>query len=151
MQNQVDHPKHYMQGAVECIDAIQSALTHDEFIGFLKGQELKYVWRAGRKLTADIITDLAKAKWYNEKLQQFILNARKSSSTDCNSQLSITLTESNQIDLERMKAIQNHGTDWDLHAEANGMWSIREKDGQRTIFMTVYEAADALISLTKEK
>jgi hypothetical protein len=33
----VNHPAYYTSGAVECIDAIQAALTPEEFRGFLKG------------------------------------------------------------------------------------------------------------------
>lgn len=37
--------KRYKHGKVECIDAIRSALTSDEFEGFCKGNVIKYVWR----------------------------------------------------------------------------------------------------------
>jgi hypothetical protein len=33
----VNHPAHYTQGKVECIDAIESMLTPEEYRGFLKG------------------------------------------------------------------------------------------------------------------
>lgn len=36
---------HYQQGDIECIDAIRSALTEEEFRGFCKGNILKYSWR----------------------------------------------------------------------------------------------------------
>lgn len=35
----------YSHGDVECIDAIKSALTPEEFRGFCKGNILKYTWR----------------------------------------------------------------------------------------------------------
>lgn len=35
----------YKHGGIECIDAIRSALTEEEFRGFCKGNILKYVWR----------------------------------------------------------------------------------------------------------
>ena len=41
----VTHPSHYTQGKVECIDAIKSALTPEEWRGYCKGNALKYVWR----------------------------------------------------------------------------------------------------------
>lgn len=41
--------EHYRQGDVECIEAIKSALTKDEFRGFCKGNILKYVWRERHK------------------------------------------------------------------------------------------------------
>ena len=42
-------PAHYTQGSVECIDAIRSALTPEEFRGFCKGNVIKYAWREGSK------------------------------------------------------------------------------------------------------
>lgn len=61
----VNHPNHYDGYSVECIDAIESALTKDEFDGFCKGNILKYVWREGDKNGTE---DLEKAKWYLDKL-----------------------------------------------------------------------------------
>lgn len=40
---------HYTQGSVECLDAIASALTSEEFRGYCKGQVIRYVWREGAK------------------------------------------------------------------------------------------------------
>ena len=42
-------PERYSHGGVECIDAIRSALTREEFRGFCKGNVLKYVWREAYK------------------------------------------------------------------------------------------------------
>ena len=36
----VNHPKHYVQGGIETIDVIQSRLTKEEFVGYLKGSIL---------------------------------------------------------------------------------------------------------------
>ena len=44
-QDAVNSPAHYNAGKVECIDAIESMLTPEEFIGFLRGNILKYQWR----------------------------------------------------------------------------------------------------------
>lgn len=62
----INHPLHYTQGSIECIDAIEAALSTEEFEGFLKGQIIKYVWRARHKGTPRI--DLEKANWYLTKL-----------------------------------------------------------------------------------
>ena len=40
---------HYRNGEVECIEAIRSALSEEEFRGFCKGNILKYVWRERHK------------------------------------------------------------------------------------------------------
>ena len=63
-------PDHYNQGDVECIDAIESALTPEEFEGFCKGNIIKYVWRENHKGGKE---DLQKAVWY---LQRLIQNGR---------------------------------------------------------------------------
>jgi hypothetical protein len=66
----VNHPSHYTQGGIECIDAIEAALTPEEFIGFLKGQVFKYTWRLGHKDRAS--QDQAKALWYGNRLREFL-------------------------------------------------------------------------------
>jgi predicted transcriptional regulator len=63
----VNSPAHYNSGNVECIDAIESMLTKDEFIGFLRGNILKYQWRYKQKNGAE---DLKKAQWYFDKLKE---------------------------------------------------------------------------------
>lgn len=58
----------YAHGDIECIDAIRAALTPEEFIGFCKGNVIKYVWRERHK---GGVTDLAKAddylRWARER------------------------------------------------------------------------------------
>ena len=43
------NPNHYKDKPIQTIKAIQSQLTPDEFIGYLKGSMIKYVSRAGFK------------------------------------------------------------------------------------------------------
>lgn len=62
----VNHPAHYNQGGIECIDAIESMLGHDGFIAWLRGEIIKYQWRLGRK--GDPAQDAAKADWYSARL-----------------------------------------------------------------------------------
>jgi len=62
----VNHPPHYVQGGIECIDAIKAALTPDEWRGFLKGQILKYTWRERLKGGQE---DIGKAGFYLAKLK----------------------------------------------------------------------------------
>lgn len=40
---------HYSKGDIECIDAIRSALTPEEYRGFCKGNIIKYIWRERHK------------------------------------------------------------------------------------------------------
>lgn len=69
----VNHPSHYNSGAVECIDAIEAAMTVEEFVGYLRGQMIKYVWRAGKK--DDARQDIEKALWYGRRLSSLLEGA----------------------------------------------------------------------------
>lgn len=62
----VNLPPHYRSGGIETIDYLQAKLTHDQFVGFCLGNALKYLSRAGKK--GDFSEDLAKARWYINKL-----------------------------------------------------------------------------------
>lgn len=66
MFDEVDRPKHYNLGGIECIDAIRASMTKEEFEGYLKGNSLKYLWRYRYKGKA--LQDLEKAQWYLTKL-----------------------------------------------------------------------------------
>lgn len=65
--NTVNHPSHYTQGDIECIDAIKASMDQREYLGYLKGNVVKYIWRYDKK-GADV-EDLEKATWYLERLQ----------------------------------------------------------------------------------
>ena len=65
MTDLVNHPQHYIQGGIECIEAIQAALTPEEFRGFCKGNVLKYIWRERHKGGNE---SLRKANWYMQWL-----------------------------------------------------------------------------------
>jgi|1_EtaG_2_1085319.scaffolds.fasta_scaffold01846_10 hypothetical protein len=68
-EDAVHHPAHYNNGEIECIDAIEAMLTPEEFIGYLRGNSLKYRWRFRYKKQP--VEDMMKAKWYEEKLLSF--------------------------------------------------------------------------------
>jgi len=60
------NPFHYKQGAVECIDAIESAtinLTGSDAV--CTGNAIKYLWRHKEK---NGVEDLKKCIWYIERL-----------------------------------------------------------------------------------
>ena len=64
----VNHPPHYTDGGgIECIEAIESALTDEEYRGYLKGNIQKYVWREKHKGGTE---SLKKAQWYLDRLIQ---------------------------------------------------------------------------------
>lgn len=66
MSDAVDHPEHYTQGTIECIDAIEAALGRAGFVAFLRGQVIKYQWRLLHK--NNHLQDAQKSAWYNQKL-----------------------------------------------------------------------------------
>ena len=61
----VNHPAHYTQGGIECIDAIKASMGAEKFKGFLKGNAMKYLWRYEIK---GGVEDLRKAQWYLDRL-----------------------------------------------------------------------------------
>lgn len=62
----VNKPEHYNKSGIECIQAIEASMTREEFLGFLKGTVIKYLWRYRYKHNP--LEDLNKAKWYLNKL-----------------------------------------------------------------------------------
>lgn len=63
---EVDSPAHYNTGAVECIEAISSTLSGEEYQGYLRGNALKYLWRCMYK--GKTKQDLEKCRWYIDRL-----------------------------------------------------------------------------------
>jgi hypothetical protein len=57
----VNHPTHYNQGTIEVIDYVKDSLTDEEYLGFIKGNVIKYIARANYKNGTE---DLEKAHWY---------------------------------------------------------------------------------------
>jgi hypothetical protein len=64
-KEEVNHPHRYNAGHIECIDAIEAALTQEEYRGFIKGTVMRYMWREKHKGGNH---DLEKAKWYTPRL-----------------------------------------------------------------------------------
>ena len=62
------NPNHYTTGSIECIDAIKASMSEKEFVGFLKGNAIKYLWRYDKK--GRPVVDLQKSIWYINKLIQ---------------------------------------------------------------------------------
>ena len=60
----VESPPHYNQSDIECIDAIKAALG-DNFIHYLTGTSLKYLWRY--RLKGKPQEDLRKCRWYIDR------------------------------------------------------------------------------------
>lgn len=63
----VTNPSHYdliPEKGVQVIDVIRAALTEDEFLGYCKGNRIKYSLRGGRKTNESEEKDAAKARQY---------------------------------------------------------------------------------------
>ncbi len=62
----VNHPSHYADGKIECIDAIDTVTASmPGELGYYTGTILKYVWRWNKK---NGVQDLKKARWYLNRL-----------------------------------------------------------------------------------
>ena len=61
MSDAVEHPSHYTQGGIECIEAIKASMSPAGFVDYCKGNVLKYVWRWETK---GGLQDLKKAQVY---------------------------------------------------------------------------------------
>ena len=61
MADPVIRPSHYTQGDIETIDYIRDKLTEEEFVGYCKGNILKYI---SRELHKNGTEDLRKAQVY---------------------------------------------------------------------------------------
>ncbi len=59
---------HYKSMGMEPWDVMQAVLTEEEFVGFLKGNIVKYAMRAGKKNGAN--SDTEKAFHYKVKLSE---------------------------------------------------------------------------------
>ena len=66
VEDKVNSPNHYTSGGIESIDYMKAKLTHEGFCGFLQGNVLKYISRAGKK--DDTVADFKKAQWYLNRL-----------------------------------------------------------------------------------
>ena len=58
---------HYKDMPVQPWTVMEAVLTHDEFVGFLRGNIIKYSMRQGRKEESD---DAGKAWHYMEKVKE---------------------------------------------------------------------------------
>lgn len=67
----VDNPEHYTFGGIETVDYLRAKLTKEEFIGWCRGNALKYLSRAGHK--DEEIQEYRKAAKYIE----WIIDAMK--------------------------------------------------------------------------
>ena len=66
IKDNVNHPNHYTQVNVECIEAVKAATSNLKGIeAICTANAIKYLWRWKDK---NGIEDLNKAKWYIDRL-----------------------------------------------------------------------------------
>lgn len=68
MSDNVNHPSHYTQGDIECIDAMLSAFGKEAVQNYCQCNAFKYLWRANLKGKPE--EDMQKARWYVDKWLQ---------------------------------------------------------------------------------
>ena len=72
----VNHPQHYTQGGIECIDALKAATVGKRGIeAVCVANVIKYLWRYEEK---NGIEDVHKAKWYIERLLKELEESQQS-------------------------------------------------------------------------
>ena len=72
MSDNVNHPSHYNQGGVECIDALKAAtINKSPFEAVCVANVIKYLWRYEEK---NGIEDVEKAMWYIDRLHKELVN-----------------------------------------------------------------------------
>ena len=65
----INHPQRYGGDTTyECIKVLKAWLTHEEYLGFLKGTAIKYICRLGKKDEA--VQEIEKSEWYLNKLKE---------------------------------------------------------------------------------
>ena len=68
LNDNVNHPPHYGNGEIECIDYMKDNMNHMMFMGYLEGNAKKYMHRYRYK--GKPAEDLKKAQWYLDRLLQ---------------------------------------------------------------------------------
>ena len=68
-KDNVDHPSHYNQGNIECIDAMVAAFGKQAVANFCLCNAFKYCWRAEHK---NGLEDTNKAIWYLNKYTELM-------------------------------------------------------------------------------
>lgn len=76
VSDMVNHPQHYTQGGIECIDALKAATVGKRGIeAVCVANVIKYLWRYEEK---NGIEDVRKAKWYIERLLKELEESQQS-------------------------------------------------------------------------
>lgn len=76
MNDLINHPSHYARegGKHECIEVLKEWMPKESYLGFLRGNAIKYLCRAGKKNNE--AEDLQKAQFYINRLVEEVKNER---------------------------------------------------------------------------
>lgn len=77
----VNHPSHYQDGGLECIEVMRRVFGDDAVRTFCKLNAFKYVWRSGKKLKSSEQEDTKKAEWYLSYMNKLEGHAETDNST----------------------------------------------------------------------
>ena len=92
----IARPSHYAGTyGLECIEAIKNMLTAEEFRGFLRGNQIKYLWRYNRK---NGLEDLRKAHQLGAWLLEDVANGNRPAGADRPNDRNANDLRENQVD-----------------------------------------------------
>lgn len=66
----VDHPNHYNEGSIECIEAMRRMFGDEAVKNFCNLTAFKYYFRRGNKVGEDFNRDTKKAEWYLDYMKK---------------------------------------------------------------------------------
>lgn len=67
-KDMVNHPKHYTECSIECIEAMEIAFGYEATFNFCKLNAFKYLWRHKTKNGEE---DIKKAFWYVDRAKKY--------------------------------------------------------------------------------
>lgn len=70
-EEKINKPAHYTYGGIETLAIIKAKLTPEQYIGYLKGNAMKYTTRMGLKTGEPMGDDAGKAAYYLNELRRF--------------------------------------------------------------------------------
>lgn len=72
------HNDHYLDMPVQPFDLMRALMTEAEFLGFIKGNMIKYALRAGRKKGVPSDDDVDKYTYYKELYKELTIKGYES-------------------------------------------------------------------------
>ena len=105
MNDNVNHPSHYNEGKIECIEYIKAKFTDEELYGFCIGNAIKYITRAEHKGKKE--EDLRKAIWY---IDYYLKNETVTVTIPISSNLNEIPCNDNESNLKEYSLAKEHVT-----------------------------------------